>query len=154
MIPTSTTTTTTAAAGCHGVTAAAGQTDGAAGTITGSITLSDSGGISCPLTGYPSIELFSSNGSSIPVTIMDGLSVDVSSAANAPPAAVTLSPSSAVEFTYQISDVPTGNETTCPTSSTAVVTLPGGAASTPKFTLTMDPCDNGTIRVSPLYAAS
>src|SRR5581483_11139455 len=125
---------------------------GAAGTITGTIVLSETAGATCPMTGYPALSLYSSGGSSIPVTMVDGLSVNLGGPANAAPSSVTLSPSSKLEFSYQFSDVPTGSETSCPTSATARVTPPRSSA-TPAFPLQIDPCDNGTIRVSPLYAA-
>lgn len=151
----STTTSTTATAvGCQGVTATPGQGQGAAGTITGTVTLSVSGSSSCSLLGYPTMSLFSSSGSPIPVTMVDGLSVNISSAANGPPATVNLSPNQKVQFTYQYSDVPVGSETTCPSSASATVTPPGATAATPRFTLALNPCDSGTIRVSPVYAAS
>src|SRR5581483_11759189 len=127
---------------------------GAAGTITGTIVLSETAGATCPMTGYPVISLYSSGGASIPVTMVDGLGVNLGGAANSPPSSVTLSPTSKLEFSYQFSDVPTGSETSCPSSATARVTPPGSSTATPAFPLQVDPCDNGTIRVSPLYAAS
>jgi hypothetical protein len=145
--------TTTSAPGCSGVTATSGQGEGAAGTITGAITLS-SASATCTLEGYPSMALFYAGGTTIPVTIVDGLSVDISAAANGSPQTVTLSPSQPVQFSYQYSDVPSGSETSCPSSSTVSVTPPGSSTSTQPITLSLAPCDNGTIRVSPLYAAS
>jgi hypothetical protein len=147
----SSTTTSTTASGCTGITAAVGQTQGAAGTITGSIVVSSGGSAPCSLTGYPTIALYSSSGASLPVTVIDGLSVDISSDANGTPKSVTLSPTSKLEFTYQFSDVPTGTQTACPSSSMAAISLPGGRGTSPQFPLTLDPCNNGTIRVSPLY---
>jgi hypothetical protein len=145
--------TSTSVAGCSGVTATSGQGQGAAGTITGAITLS-SASATCTLEGYPTMALFYAAGTTIPVTIVNGLSVDISAAANGSPQTVTLSPSQQVQFTYQYSDVPSGSETTCPSSSTVSVMLPGSSTSTQPITLSLAPCDNGTIRVSPLYAAS
>ena len=149
--------TTTTAAGtpaCTTVVASAGQTDGAAGTITGSITLADPGSTPCDMTGYPSMALFSAAGTTLSVTIIDGLTVDISTAANAPPALVTLTSSQSAAFTYQYSDVPTGSETSCPSSVTISVTPPGSNDGSTPIPLSMDPCDNGTIRVSPVYAAN
>ena len=147
------TTTSTAATGCTGVTASTGQSQGAAGTITGSIVLSESGTATCTFSGYPTMALFAAGGATIPVTMVDGLSVDISPQANAGPQSVTLSASSQLEFTYQYSDVPSGNETSCPSSTTVTVTAPGQSSATAPISLSLAPCDNGTIRVSPLYAA-
>ena len=72
--------------------------------------------------------LFAANGTSLPVTIIDGLSVNISTAANGAPQPVTLSPTTKLEFTYQFSDVPTGSETSCPNASAVSVSLPGDRA--------------------------
>jgi hypothetical protein len=151
---TSTSTTAAAASGCSGLTASVGQSNGAAGTITGSIILAESGTTPCTFDGYPTMALFLAGGTTTPVTIVDGLSVDISPEANAAPASVTLTSSTHLEFTYQYSDVPSGTETSCPTSSTVSVTAPGQSSGTAPITLALAPCDNGTIRVSPLYVAS
>jgi hypothetical protein len=149
-----TTTTTAAASGCGAVTATAGITEGAAGTITGSITLTEVGTASCTLIGYPVMAMFAGSGASLPVTMVNGLSVSISSAANGQPTSVTLGPTSKLAFTYQFSDVPSGSQTSCPSSATADVTLPSNGGTTAKFPIVMDPCSNGTIRVSPLYPSS
>jgi hypothetical protein len=150
-----TTSSTAAASGCAGLTASAGQSDGAAGTITGSIILADSGSAPCSFDGYPTMVLFGTGGSTtVAVTMVDGLSVDISPQANAAPSSVTLTPSTHLEFTYQYSDVPSGSETSCPSSSTVSVTPPGQVTGTSPIALSLAPCDNGTIRVSPLYVAS
>jgi hypothetical protein len=128
-----------------------GPTQGAAGTITGSVVLSSAGGAPCSLSGYPTVSLFAANGTSLVVTVIDGLSVNISAAANGAPKPVTLSPTSKLEFTYQYSDVPTGSQTSCPQSSTASASLPSGLGTTPHFVMAIAPCNNGTIRVSPLY---
>jgi hypothetical protein len=98
--------------------------------------------------------LYGSTGSPLTVTIVDGLSVDVSPQANAAPASVTMAPGAKAQFAYQYSDVPTGNETSCPSSAMASVTVPGATAASPNFSLAIAPFNNGTIRVSPLYTPS
>ena len=127
---TSATTTTTSAvsAACNRVSASAGQTMGAAGTITGVITLTNSGPATCVMNGYPVIALFSGSGAPIVVTMVDGLTVNLSPAANGPPTAVSVVPAGRAQFNYQYSDVPVGSETSCPTSEMAEVSAPGGAS--------------------------
>jgi len=149
---TSTTTTSSVPGACSSFSIAAGQTQGAAGTITGTITLAQSGP-HCTITGYPSITLFSSSGTVLPLTLADGLTVHVSVPANAPPAAVALTATSTAQFTYQYSDVPTGTETSCPRSATVSVTPPGSSAATTPIALVMAPCDDGNLRVSPVYSS-
>lgn len=133
------------------MTAVASQGQGAAGTITGFITATNGGASTCTTEGYPVMALHGSTGTPLTVTIVDGLSVYVSPQANAAPTTVALAPGAKAQFAYQYSDVPTGNETTCPSSVTSSVTVPGATVASANFPLTIAPCDNGTIKVSPLY---
>jgi hypothetical protein len=149
--------TTTSAAGttaCTRITASPGQGQGAAGTITGFVTITNTGTTPCTVNGYPTMALFSGSGAPITVTIVNGLSVSISTPANAPPSSFSVAPSATAQFAYQFSDVPVGAETSCPTSESASVTMPGSATSSPSFQLAIGPCGNGTIRVSPVYAGS
>ena len=153
---TASTTTTTAAASsaCTHITASAGQGQGAAGTITGVITVTNTGSSPCTANGYPKIALFSGSSAPLNVTMVNGLSVTLSPPANGAPSPVAVAPSSTAQFAYQYSDVPTGSETSCPTSETAAVTLPGATMSSSLFPLSIAPCSHGTIRVSPVYPTS
>lgn len=154
---TSSSTTTTAGAApaaCNQINASPGQGQGAAGTITGLVTVTNTGTSPCTLNGYPTIALFSGSGAPLTVTMVNGLSVTVSTAANAPPSSFSVAPSSTAQFAYQFSDVPVGSETSCPTSESAGVTMPGATTASPTFQLAIGPCGNGTIRVSPVYAGS
>ena len=152
----STTTSTAAAASaaCNHVTASAGQSQGAAGTITGVITVTNAGPSACTANGYASVALFSGSGAPLTVTMVNGLSVDLSGPANAAPSPVSVAPSSTAQFAYQYSDVPVGSETSCPTSEMASVTMPGATTASPTFALAIGPCGNGTVRVSPVYNPS
>ena len=116
------------------------------------MTVTNTGPSSCTADGYPTMALLSGSGAPLTVTMVNGLSVTLSPAANAAPSPVTVAPSSTAQFAYQFSDVPVGAETSCPTSEAATVTMPGATAASPTFALAIDPCDNGTIRVSPVYA--
>jgi hypothetical protein len=150
----STTSTSANSTGCTHVSASPGQGQGAAGTITGVVTITNTGTTSCTANGYPTVALFSGSGAPLTVTMVNGLSVSISSAANAPPSSVTLAPSSSAQFAYQFSDVPVGAETSCPTSESASVTMPGSTTASPTFQLAIGPCNNGTIKVSHIYAGS
>jgi hypothetical protein len=86
--------------------------------------------------------------------MVNGLSVNISPSANGAPSSVALAPSGRAQFAYQFSDVPVGAQTSCPTSEQATTTMPGATTSSPSFALAIDPCGNGTIRVSPLYKTS
>ena len=63
--------------------------------------------------------LYSGSGAPLTVTMVNGLTVSVTPQASAPPSSVTIAPSSTAQFAYQISDVPVGAETSCPTSEQA-----------------------------------
>jgi hypothetical protein len=153
-VPTTTTTTaastTTSTASttsaCTHITASPGQGQGAAGTITGLVTVTNAGTAACTVNGYPTVALFSGSGAPLPVTMVNGLTVTVSSAANAP--------SATAQFAYQYSDVPVGSETSCPTSESASVSMPGSSTASPTFQLAIGPCGSGTIKVSPVYTGS
>lgn len=149
--PPTTSSTSVAAVACSHISAAAGQSQGAAGTITGVVTVTNTGTTPCTVDGYPTVALYSGSGAPLTVTMMNGLTVSVSPQAGAPPSSVTIAPSATAQFAYQISDVPVGNETSCPTSEQATTTMPGASASSPYFPLAIGPCNNGTIRVSPVY---
>ncbi len=151
---TTSTSTPTASTACNHIAGSSGQGQGAAGTITGVITVTNTGASPCTVDGYPTVALFSGSGAPLTVTMVNGLSVTLSMAANAPPSSVVVASSSTAQFAYQYSDVPVGSETSCPTSESASVTMPGATTASPTFQLAIGPCGNGTIHVSPVYASS
>jgi Domain of unknown function (DUF4232) len=150
----STSSTAVAGAACNHISAAAGAPQGAAGTGTGVVTVTNTGTTPCTVDGYPTVALYSGSGAPLTVTMVNGLSVNVTPQAGAPPSSVTIAPSSTAQFAYQFSDVPTGAQTSCPVSEQATTTMPGASASSPYFPLAICPCNNGTIRVSPVYKTS
>jgi len=149
-----TSSTAAAASACGHISASPGQSQGAAGTITGVVTVTNTGATPCTVDGYPTIALYSGSGAPLAVTMVNGLTVSVTPQSSAPPSSVTIAPSSTAQFAYQFSDVPVGAETSCPTSEQATTTLPGAVASSAFFALAIDPCNHGTIRVSPVYKTS
>jgi hypothetical protein len=146
--------TSAASTACTRVTGSPAQGQGAAGTVTGVINVTNTSTSPCTVNGYPTMALFSGSGAPLTVTMVDGLSVTLSAAANAPPSSFSVAPSSSAQFAYQFSDVPVGSETSCPTSESADVTMPGATTASPTFQLAIAPCGSGTIRVSPVYASS
>ena len=108
----------------------------------------------CTVDGYPAMALFSGSGAPLTVTLVNGLSVSISTPANASPSSFSVAPSSTAQFAFQFSDVPVGSEASCPTSASASVTMPDATTASPAFQLAIGPCGNGTIRVSPVYAGS
>jgi hypothetical protein len=151
---TASTTTTAGVTACPLVTATVGQTQGAAGTVVGTITITPVGVATCTMEGYPVLARFGSSGASVPITMVNGLTVNLSGPPTQPPSVVTLTSGQQAEFTFQYNDVVTGNETSCASSSTISVTPPGASAASAPVPLTMAPCNNATVEVSPVYAAS
>jgi Protein of unknown function (DUF4232) len=149
----STTSSTAAVASCS-IKGASAQGQGAAGTITGTIVLTNTGSTPCTVNGYPTLALYSGSQAPLTVTMVNGLTVDVSAQANAGPTTVTIAAGGTAQFAYQYSDVPAGAQTSCPQSEAASATLPNRGGSSPTFPLTMSPCNNGTVNVSPVYATS
>ena len=150
----STTTSTAATSACSRITGSPGQGQGAAGTITGLVTVTNTGTSACTVNGYPTVALYSGSGAPLTVTMVNGLTVTVSGPANAAPSSFSLAPSATAQFAYQYTDVPVGSETSCPTSESASVTMPGSSTASPTFQLAIGPCGDGTIKVSPVYAGS
>lgn len=147
-----TTTTTTSIAPCAQVTATPGQAQGAAGTIVGTITVAVVGSGTCTIFGYPTLARENASGAAVAVSVVQGLTVNLSGPPTEPPSLITLTSGEQAEFTYQYSDVPTGEETTCPSSTTVSVKTPGATTTSAYVPLTMAPC--GAVQVSPIYAAS
>ncbi len=152
---TASTTSTTGIAPCAQVSATPGQTQGAAGTIIGTVTLAEVGSsVPCTTEGYPSLTRYNSSGAVVPTTVVDGLTVNLSGPPSQPAAVVTLSSTQKAAFTFQYSDVVTGSETSCAVSSTLSVSTPGATRPSPPVPLSISACNNGTVDVSPIYAAT
>lgn len=130
------------------------QGSAAAGTVYQTFTLTNVSAGTCTLAGYPGMQLLASSGTAIPTTVVrGGLGGGAPSAAGQPPATVTLAPQQAAAFSAEYEDVPVATETSCPTSAKAEITPPNDT--TPAVvSVQMDPCDNGTVHVSPVYATS
>jgi hypothetical protein len=128
------------------------QGSGAAGTIAGTVSMTNTSSTTCTLYGYPGMQLLDAQGGDIPTTVVRGGVNGGPAAASSPPSLVTLAPGQAAAFAMQYEDVPVGNETSCPTSARAEITPPNDT--TPAVVaLAISPCDNGTVHVSPVFAA-
>jgi hypothetical protein len=101
--------------------------------------------------GYAGMQLYDSGGMALPTNVVRGGAQFATAAANNPPAALTLAPNGTARFTLRYSDVPVGNEMSCPTSATAHVTPPNDFSSA-TVALAIAPCGGGTVHVSPVYA--
>ena len=155
---TSSTTTTAGGTTCrgsdfHGIF---NQGQGAAGTIYASITLTKSTAGSCTLKGWPILTLQDRTGSVLPTNTVDlpsaASAIQFPNAkANASPSMLTLTDGSSTTFSLAYSDVPVGVETCGSATSIAVEVAKAGSsvAITPAYP--QQPCNHGTVWVSPFY---
>ncbi len=128
--------------------------NGAAGTITLVITMTNTSTTTCSLYGYPGMQLLDAKGTDLPTKVIrGGVETTPSSPAKKPASTVTLAPGKVAAYSLTYSDVPTGNETSCPESAKAEVTAPNDTA-TATMTLAISACAGGTLHVSPVYAFS
>ncbi len=159
---TSTTTTTLASANgstCRGAdfSGTGGLSQGAAGTIYTSFTLTKTTSGSCTLKGWPVLGLANQAGATLPERTIEIPSSGnpgnfLTPAANHAPTTLTLDQGSTTTFSVFFNDVTTGAGSTCP--SVAVVRVGTGVGSSQAsipLTYPIQPCSGGTLNVSPFY---
>ncbi len=122
--------------------------NGAAGTIETTFALKSTAATTCVLGGYPGLQLLSATGAPLPTKVVRGGSESFLSMA---PTTVTVAPGGSVEFNVGYSDVPVGNETSCPSSKSIEITPPN-AYDHLVTAATLAPCGGGTVGVSPVFS--
>ena len=157
-------TTTTAAGGATSTTATAaaatcttGQLvaslaggNGAAGTIETTVALRNSSTTTCVLEGYPALQMVDATGADLPTTTVDGGHYSFTSSV---PSVVTIAPGQSGSFAIGYSDVPSGSETSCPTSAALQITPPS-AHDHLTVPASLAPCSQGTLVVSPILTGA
>lgn len=153
-----TTTTTATTTACQGsdFRGAYNLGQGAAGTISAGVTLTKFTAGTCSLKGWPILTLQDRSGA-----LLASASIDLPTAnspvrflvpqANQAPTQLTLHQGSLTSFSLAYSDVPVGNET-CSSATTVGVELKtqgSVVAVTPDYPI--EPCNHGSIWVSPFY---
>lgn len=129
-----------------------GTPNGAAGTIYFSFVFTNTSPSTCTLNGYPGMQLLDASGNNLPTNVIRGGVTFGTPAANQPPSTVTLAPQQQAVFDGSYSDVPSGNETSCPTSASTLITPPNDFSSA-TVTFQSTAC-GGNIHVSPVFASS
>jgi hypothetical protein len=104
----------------------------------------------CILGGYPGLQMLGPGGATLPTNVVRKGNYSFTSMA---PTTVTLSSGQSAYFNIGYSDVPVGNETSCPTSASLEVTPPN-ATDHLVVTATLTPCGGGTLVVSPVFLAT
>jgi hypothetical protein len=145
------TTTVSGLAVCtaSGLSGAIVGSSGAAGTEELTVSLRSTRSTPCVLGGYPGLLLLSASGSGLPTNVVRKGSYSFTSMA---PTTLTVAPGTAVYFNIGYSDVPVGNETSCPTSTALEITPPGDVDHL-AVNATLSPCGGGTLTVSPVFAS-
>lgn len=126
------------------------SSNGAAGHIYGTYQLANKGNIACTLYGFIGAQMYGANGQKIPTNVVrNGGAVT-----NLPgPTTVTLAPGAGTPFELVYTDVPTGNETSCPKAKTIEITPPN-ATHQLSLPTSMMPCNHGTLNVSAVQQPS
>jgi hypothetical protein len=124
--------------------------NGAAGTIQTTMGLRNTASTSCTLGGYPGLQLLGAGGAALPTTVVRKGTYPFTAMA---PTTVTLAPDQSAYFNIGYSDVPMGNQTSCPTSVSLQITPPN-AYDHLVITASLGPCGNGTMTVSPVFLAT
>jgi len=123
---------------------------GAAGTIETTVALKSTGTAQCSLAGYPGLQMVAASGSNLPTQVLRKGNYGFTAMA---PVTVILAPGRSAYFNIGYSDVPVGDETSCPTSASVEVTPPN-ALDHLVVTATLAPCGGGTLTVSPVFLAT
>jgi len=123
---------------------------GAAGTIETTVALKNTSSAPCLLGGFPGLQMLSSSGSSLPTTVVRTGNYAFTAM---PATTVTIGPGQPAYVNIGYSDVPVGNETSCPTSASVQVTPPN-AVDHLVISAALAPCGGGTLVVSPVFLAT
>ena len=136
--PSSTTTTVAKLAGCttKSLATTVGQAQGAAGHNYIPIVFQNIGSTPCTLGGFPGVALTNSAGQQVIQAVRT----------SAVPKTITLAAQGFGSALLTATDVPSGNETTCPTYAGALVTPPNDTSSQ-ALTVQVPGCSTPTIGV-------
>jgi hypothetical protein len=132
------------------------QGEGAAGTVSASVTLTKDTAGTCVIKGWPILTLQDKTGAVLPVNLVDQSGRDnviqfAAAKANDPPAVLTMSNGSVTNFSLAYSSVSTAN-TVCDNAVTISVQFATGGSSVPVTpAYPVQPCDSGKIWISPFY---
>jgi hypothetical protein len=142
-------TTTTTIPGCTGSNFALSTlgSEGAAGTIEVTFGFRNTSSATCPLFGYPGIQLLGPGGAAIATTTVRGGSLSFT---NFAPTDVSVAPGATVFFNLGYSDVPTGGESSCPTATGLQAIAPNTTTGL-RVSGQFDVCNNATVTVSPVF---
>jgi hypothetical protein len=137
---------------CHtaGLSLAVVGSDGAAGTIFDTFRFTNTLAVPCTMFGFVGAQGLDALNNPVPTRVVRGGGMLTSL-----PGAQTVdvAPGGSADFTLSWSDVPVGNETTCP-PATQLAVIPPDELAPLIVAVTLAPCNAGTIRVSAVRPSS
>lgn len=157
LLPSTTSTVPTAkpvTVACQGsdFTGVYNQGQGAAGTIFASVTLTKVTTGTCTTKGYPLLTLQDKAGAVIASKQLDSTPVQFPDAqANKPATSLSLSEGSTTSFSLAYSDVPVGTQACASATTLSVQFSASGSTVTVTPAYPVQPCNDNTVWVSPLY---
>lgn len=122
-------------------------TEGAAGTIEVTFSLTNISPNTCVFWGYPGGLMLSSSGTPLPTVVHRGGDL---SFLNVAVATVTVPAGQSAWFNLGYSDVPVDGETSCPTSASFEITPPNDTQQM-IVPIGIDACGGGSVSVSPVF---
>lgn len=132
---------------CHtsGLSITLEKTGAAAGNYYSTFDLQNVSGSTCEMEGFPGMAMQAADGSRLPTNVLwkNG------ALASPGPTLVVLPAGGVAHFNIHWTDVPSGNETSCPSATTLLVTPPNETTQL-RIAVNMAPCANGTIDASPV----
>ena len=145
------TTTTTTVPGCTGAnyTLSLLGTEGAAGTNEVTFGLRNTSSATCVLYGYPGVELLGAGGAAIATNDVRG---GIESFTDFPAANVSVPTGATAYFNIGYSDVVSGGESSCPTT-TGIQVIPPNTTTELKVAGRFTVCNAGTVDISPVFGA-
>ncbi|HEX4215892.1 MAG TPA: DUF4232 domain-containing protein [Candidatus Dormibacteraeota bacterium] len=132
---------------CHtsGLSITLGKTGAAAGNDYTTFDLQNVSGQACETEGFPGMAMMAADGSQLPTNVL----WQNGALASPGPTLVVLPAGGVAHFNIHWTDVPSGDETSCPTATTLLVTPPNETTQL-RVAVNMAPCGNGTIDASPV----
>jgi hypothetical protein len=124
-------------------------TEGAAGTIEVTFRLTNESPSECVFWGYPGALMLGPGGTPLATDVVRGGSLSFLDIAVE---TVTVPAGESAYFNLGYSDVVTGGESSCPTSSSLEITPPNDTEQL-VVQVKIDACDGGRLSVSPVFGA-
>lgn len=145
--------TTAGTPGCEvaGLHVALAGSQGAAGTVELTFSLTSTSATACEMVGYPGLVLVTTSGAGLPTTVVHGGTLFFEAIS---PTSVDLAPGRTAYFNVGFSDVQSGAAACTDAHDVAVTPPSGSAAATVPVPSGIHACDGGTLHVSAVFSST